>query len=408
MIMAGTLAALTLAGTAQVLVGGIAAARFAWKAAHVAKGTGPITVLKPLHGQEPLLEQALITLCEQDYPHGFQIVCGVNETDDTAIPVVRALQARYPNIELVIDTTPRGSNPKVGNLINMLPSARHDILVIADSDVHARPDYLRRLADALDRPGVGLVTTLYSGLPAFRATACRLGATQITHGFLPGALMGRLFGRRDCLGATMCLRRDTLRRVGGLEALKDHLADDNVLGRLVLAEGLDVALADTVVATTVPERTLTALWRHELRWARTIRTLEPAAFAASVLQYPLVLASLTVIASGAALWAWILLLLVWAVRGLTVMAIDRALRPMLEELAFRGPLWLLPLRDLISAAEWVASHAGRQVDWRGQTLEADSPARPTPHGHPPKIPPQEIPSQDGLSSGGLSKGSPAL
>jgi len=301
--------------------------------------------------------------------------------------VVRALQARYPNIELVIDTTPRGSNPKVGNLINMLPSAWHDILVIADSDVHARPDYLRRLADALDRPGVGLVTTLYSGLPAFRATACRLGATQITHGFLPGALMGR---------------------VGGLEALKDHLADDNVLGRLVLAEGLDVALADTVVATTVPERTLTALWRHELRWARTIRTLEPAAFAASVLQYPLVLASLTVIASGAALWAWILLLLVWAVRGLTVMAIDRALRPMLEELAFRGPLWLLPLRDLISAAEWVASHAGRQVDWRGQTLEADSPARPTPHGHPPKIPPQEIPSQDGLSSGGLSKGSPAL
>jgi ceramide glucosyltransferase len=408
MLMASTLAALTLAGTMQVLAGGIATARFTRKAARIATGTGPITILKPLHGQEPMLDQALVTLCEQDYPPGFQIVCGVNETADTAIPVVRALQARYPNVQLVIDTSPHGSNPKVGNLINMLPLARHDILVIADSDVHARPDYLRRLADALDRPGVGLVTTLYTGVPAFRATACVLGATQITHGFLPGALMGRLFGRRDCLGATMCLHRDTLRLVGGLEALKDHLADDNVLGRLVLAEGLDVALADTVVATTVPERTLPALWRHELRWARTIRTLVPAAFAASMLQYPLVLALLTVIASGGAPWAWTLLLLVWAVRGLTVTAIDRALRPMLGGLAFRGPLWLLPLRDLLSVAEWVVSHAGRQVDWRGQTLEADTPARPTPHGHPPKIPPQEIPSQDGLASGGLSKGSPAL
>jgi len=100
----------------------------------------------------------------------------------------------------------------------MLPSAKHDILVIADADVHARPDYLRRLATALNAPGVGLVTTLYTGLPAFRTLAGRLGATQITHGFLPGALLGRAFGRRDCLGATMCLRRDPgpNRRAGGV------------------------------------------------------------------------------------------------------------------------------------------------------------------------------------------------
>ncbi len=412
------LAVLTMVGIAQVLAGWFALTRFAREARGREVGgrtvgdrtIGPITVLKPLHGDEPLLEAALATLCEQNFPPGFQIVCGVGEATDTAVPVVRALRERYPHIDLtlVIDPTAHGTNPKIGNLINMLPAARHDVLVIADSDTHARPDYLRRLAEALQRPGVGLVTTLYTGLPAFRAPASLLGATQITHGFLPGALLGRRFGRRDCLGATMCLHRDTLRQVGGLEALKDHLADDNVLGRLVLAEGLDVALADTVVATTVPERTMAALWRHELRWARTIRTLEPAAFAASVLQYPLLLALLTVIASGAALWAWVLLLLVWAVRGVAARGIDRALRPMLGGLAFRGPFWLLPLRDLLSAAEWVASHAGRQVDWRGQTLEADTPARPAPHVHKPKALAQEGLSHDGLASEGLSEGSPAL
>jgi ceramide glucosyltransferase len=348
----------------------------------------PITVLKPLHGEEPLLTEALATLCEQDYPAGFQIVCGVNDEADTAIPVVRALQARYPrhDIDLVVDPTPHGANPKVGNLINMLPSARHDILVIADSDVHARPDYLRHLADALARPGAGLVTTLYAGLPGFRCLASLLGATQITNGFLPGALLGRALGRHDCLGATMCLHRTTLSRIGGLAALRDHLADDNVLGRRVLALGLDVVLARTIVATTVPERRLSALWRHELRWARTIRALEPAGFAASVLQYPLFWMLLAVLASGGALWVCLTFLVVWSIRALAVTGIEHALRGMLGGLAFRSPLWLLPIRDLLSVCEWVVSHAGRRVDWRGLTLEADTPSPLTPRDtNPPGL-----------------------
>ncbi len=113
-----------------------------------------------------------------------------------------------------------------------------------------------------------------------------LGATQINHYFLPGALLARAMGRQDCLGATMMLRRQTLDRIGGFAALVNHLADDNVLGRLVQRLGLTVHLADTVPATTVGEATLGALWRHELRWARTIRALVPAQFAASALQYP--------------------------------------------------------------------------------------------------------------------------
>jgi ceramide glucosyltransferase len=335
----------------------------------------PITVLKPLHRQEPMLAEALATLCEQDYPAGYQIVCGVRDAGDTAIPVVNALRARYPNrdIALVIDPSPHGANPKIGNLINMLPAARHDVLVIADSDVHARPDYLRQLAGALTKPGVGLVSTLYTGLPAYRSAASVLGVTQITHGFLPGALLGRALGRHDCLGATMCLSRETLGLIGGFEALRDHLADDNVLGRLVQRAGLDVVLARTIVATTVPERRFAELWRHELRWARTIRSLEPVGFAASILQYPLFWALLAVTVSGGAFWTWMLIAGVWAIRALAVTGIDRALRGMLGGLAFRSPVWLLPLRDILSVAEWLASYAGRHVDWRGLTIEADRP-----------------------------------
>jgi len=376
-LLVSGLAVLTAVGACQVLAGWFFVTRFAREVDSPGEDTAPISILKPLHRQEPLLEEALTTLCEQEYPPGFQIVFGVHEPNDTAVPVVRALQARFPDrdIKLVIDARQYGQNPKVDNLINMLPSAKHDILVIADSDVHARPDYLARLAAGLGKPRVGLVTTLYTGLPAFRTLASLLGTTQITHIFLPGALLGRALGRRDSLGATMCLRRDTLNRIGGFAALKDHLADDQVLGRLVLAEGLDVALADTIVATTVPECTADALWRHELRWARTIRTLEPAAFAAGVLQYPLFLATLTVFASGFALWSWTLFFVVWAIRALGVTGIDHALDRMLGGLAFRCPVWLLPLRDLLSAAEWIVSFAGRRVDWRGQTLTADTPSR---------------------------------
>jgi ceramide glucosyltransferase len=279
---------------------------------------------------------------------------------------------------LVVDAAVHGPNLKVGNLINMFQAARHDILVIADSDVHARPDYLDRFVAALERPGVGLVTALYAGLPSQATTVTWLGATQITHGFLPGAVLARRVGREDCLGATMCLRRRDLDRIGGLRALVGHLADDNVLGRRIAALGLRVALADTVVLTTVPETRMAMLFRHELRWARTIRTLEPAGFAASVLQYPLAWALLSACLSGGALWSVGLFGIGWVLRALAALAVDRALAPFWggddkAALAFSCPVWLLPLRDVLSVTVMVASYGGRRVDWRGHAMQADSP-----------------------------------
>ena len=378
-LLASLFAAASVIGLLQVLVASQLVARFARARRAEPSWRPPVTVLKPLHGGEPLLEDALATICRQDYPQ-WQVVFGVAEAGDPAVAVVRRLQTRFPacDIALVIDPTLHGRNRKVGNLINMLPAARHDVLAIADSDIHVRPDYLDRLVLALAEPGVGLVTTIYAGLPATKALPAMNGAMQITQGFLPGAIMARAIGRQDCLGATMCLRRRDLVRCGGLRGLVDHLADDNVLGRRILGLGLQVGLADTVPLTTVPEDNYAALFRHELRWARTIRALEPAGFAASAMQYPLAWAMLTVLLSGGELWSGGLLAVAWLLRAAAAIRVDRALATQWKgqdsaALAFRCPVWLLPSRDLLSVAVMVASYGGRQVDWRGYGLHADTP-----------------------------------
>ena len=405
-VLAGVAAGLAGIGLAQTLIAARLVAAFAGKA-RMAPDTGwapptparpPVTVLKPLHGAEPLLLEALATLCRQDYPD-WQIVFGVQDAADPALTTVRQLQDRFPDVDIavVMDPTMHGENRKVGNLINMLPSARHDILVIADSDVHVRPDYLDRLVVALRQPGVGLVTTLYAGLPAMTMPTARLGATQITHGFLPGAVLARALGRQDCLGATMAVRRRDLDRIGGLRSLVHHLADDNVLGRRIAGLGLRIALASTVPLTTVPENTLRALFLHELRWARTIRALEPVGYAASVLQYPLAWALVTVLLAGGAFWSVGLFCVGWVLRAIAGLWVDKALLALwtgqpcpnpgsqdlgshdLAPLAFACPVWLLPVRDILSVAVMLTSYGGRRVDWRGHGLHADTPP-PTHHG----------------------------
>ncbi len=362
-------AVIAVAGVGQAVAGWLAARRFATAALPPAGPRPPVTVLKPLYGDEPMLEAALTSICTQDYPN-FQLVCGVQDPADPAVAVVRRLQARFSScdIALVIDRARHGENGKISNLINMLPAARHDLLVIADSDVHALPDYLARIADTLALPGTGLATTLYTGLPANRSLAARLGGLSITHSFLPGALLARLLGRQDCMGATMALRRETLAAIGGLGALVHHLADDNVLGRLVRARGLAVRLAPTVCATTVPETRLGPLFHHELRWARTIQALVPAEFAASAIQYPLAWAMLAVMLSGFSSWSLDGFFLCWAGRAVAARGLDVRLGLSESGLAAPVAVGLLPLRDLLSIAVGIASYASDRVEWRGQML----------------------------------------
>lgn len=387
-IAAFTLAGLTGAGLVQCAAGWAALSRFRARPTAGPRRLPPVTILKPLHGDEPLLEQALATACAQDYPD-FQIVFGLQNPDDPALAVLARLRKRFPHVamDVVVDRTQHGANRKIGNLVNMMPLARHDVLVIADSDMHVAPDYLRRLVAALEQPGVGLVTTVYSGLAADAGLVARLGAAQINHAFLPGALLARVLGRQDCLGATMALTRTMLDQVGGMRALVEHLADDAVLGSLVLAQGQRIALAGTVPATTVPETRMPALFEHELRWARTVKSLAPTGFVLSAVQYPLFWAGLTVAASGGAGWAWALFAGAWAVRAGLARLIERKLG-----LASAAGFWCLPLRDLLSMAVMFASYRTRRVAWRGQVMTASRPLSLRP-GRPGSIRPGLAPGK---------------
>ena len=355
-------AAVTLAGFAQAGAGCLAVRRFR-SAVPPAGPRPPISVLKPLHGDEPLLEQALASFCAQAYPE-MQIVFGVQDANDPAVQVVGRLRRAFPDLDmdLVIDPTPHGSNRKVANLINMFPSARHNVLVISDSDMHAAPDYLASVADALAVPGTGLVTTLYTGLPMRAGLPGALGAAYINQSFAAGALMARVLGRQDCMGATMALTRETLMRIGGFPVLAPFVADDAVLGMKIQALGQNVMLAASVPATTVAEKSFGALFRHELRWARTIRAVAPVGFAVSVIQFPAFWALLTFAMSGGTAWAGALLLAAIAVRAASGRAVERAMG------AARTPLWLPALRDVLSMAVLFTAYMGDEVAWRGHVM----------------------------------------
>lgn len=367
-ILAGIAGLCALIGVAQLLVGTELIRRFRAAPAPVPSAYPPVSILKPLCGVEPLTELALESFFLIEYPQ-FQLVFGVQSPVDPVLEVVEKLRARYPerDVAVVVDGTLHGTNRKVSNLINMYPAARYETLVMSDADIHVPPYFLDRVVAAMAGPGVGLVTTLYTGLPGTPHLATLMGANQINYTFLPGALLARKLGRQDCLGVTMALTKTVLAQVGGLAAVADNLADDQVLGRLVVARGYKLTLAQVIPATTVPEHDFAVLFRHELRWARTIRALVPVPYAASVLQISLFWCLLALVFSGGAAWAWILLMAVLGIRYAAARAIDSALG-----LAKAGDAWLFLVRDFCSFVIYVASFTGDKVHWRGQIMQADA------------------------------------
>ena len=353
------------------LAGAVAAAAvFARRRAVPPASPEPVSVLKPLHGIEPELHENLRSVVDQDYP-AVQIVFGVRSATDAAIPVARAVMAERPGADtaLVIDPAGRGSNLKVANLENMLPSARHDILVLADADMRVERHYLATVAAPLSDPAVGLVTCLYKGRSAGGLWS-QLGAMQINYGFLPSALAGAAMRvGNGCFGATIALKRRTLERIGGFVPLRDELADDHRIGDAVRAHGGKVVLAPYLVENVVAEPSFGALWRHELRWARTARAMVPIGFAGSVIIHPVPVAALLALFDGLDPWACGLFLLTLAMRWGAAAALAGILG-----LPTRR-LWALPLRDVLSFAVFVGSFCGRSVSWRDQFFRVDTTGR---------------------------------
>lgn len=322
----------------------------------------PVTVLKPLCGDEIDLETALRSFVTQDYPT-FQIVFGLQDDNDPALAVARRIRDAHPehDIEIVVDTREWGCNRKVSNLANMMGAARHDILVLADSDIHVHPDYLERVTAPLADPDVGLVTCLYRGRPT-RARWSRLSAQFIDDWFVPSVLIARLFGVNDyAAGATLALRRDDLTTIGGFAALADHLADDHLLGQCIRQLGKSIALSDVVVETTVDEPSLAGALRHEIRWMRTIRLLAPASYAFLFVSCSLPTALCgAILASAQPLSLIPLAITIGANSVLHGIQNRRAGHPV-----WTG-LWLWPLREFLTLHDWLNGLFNRSIRWRGQ------------------------------------------
>ncbi|MSO75410.1 MAG: glycosyltransferase [Alphaproteobacteria bacterium] len=375
--LALSLAAASLVGALYLVAAGLAVRRFAARAPLPPAARPPVTILKPLRGDDPELYENLRSFCCQDYPAA-QVIFGVGEAGDPARSVVERLIAELPgaDLELVVDDRRHGTNHKIGNLHNMLAAARHPVILVADSDMRVGPGYLDAIMGELERAGVGLVTCLYVGRP-MAGLWSRMGAMFINQGFLPSVLLAGWIGARaGCFGATVALRRETLERIGGFLAFRDHLADDHAMGEAVRALGLRVALARYVVDDMVEEPAFPHLFRHELRWARTVGAIAPVGFAASAVTHGVALALLALPFALLLPWVAACLPVTVACRIWMIRAVDRALR------LTPTPLWLIGIRDPLSFLVLVASFCGRTVTWRGGRFRVGANGRLVPHGDP--------------------------
>src|SRR5581483_711342 len=329
--------------------------------------TPPLSILKPLKGTDPGMYESFRSHCLQLYPE-YEIIFGVSDPDDPALELVRRLQSEFPRvpIRVVVCKKILGTNVKVSNLVQMLEEAIYEHIVVNDSDIRVPSDYLRQVIAPLANPGVGLVTCLYRGVPG-RSLGSRLEAIGIETDFMGGVLAARTLehGIHFAMGSTLAFSKRTLNAIGGLEPLLDYLADDYELGARVVAEGREVVLANVVVETFLPEYGLLPFFRHQLRWARTIRDKRRWGYAGLLLTFGIPWAVLAVLFSGGAWEAWLLLLIIVARRISTAAFLCGRV---LHDRRIFHDFWLIPLRDCIALLVWIASFTGRTVSWRGDSF----------------------------------------
>ena len=323
----------------------------------------PVSILKPLRGTDPDIYESFRSHCLQDYPQ-YELIFGVSDPDDPAVELVERLQAEFParSIRLVVCPKVLGTNLKVSNLVQMLPLARYDYLIVNDSDIRVDPDYLRRVMREFADSRVGMVTCLYRGI-AGRTLGSRLEAIGISTDFSAGVLAARqIEGIRFALGSTLAFPRKSLEAIGGFEPLVDYLADDFELGARIARTGFEVRLSDVVVDHHLPDYSLRGFLQHQLRWARSTRDSRPWGYTGMVLTFGLPWALLAVLLSAGAAWSWLSLILTAALRLAMALTLGSSI---LHDPDVLRLMHLLPLRDLVAMLVWMASFTGHTVAWRG-------------------------------------------
>ncbi len=326
--------------------------------------TPPVSFLKPLRGADRDMYEAFRSHCLLDYPE-YEIIFGVSQADDPAIAWVERLKQEFPErrIELVFCREQLGTNGKVSSLIQMLPHARYEHLVINDSDIRVEPNYLRRVMSPLSCPKAGMVTTLYRGA-AGKTLGSKLESLGIGTDFAAGVLSARFIegGIHFGLGSTLAVKKKALEAIGGFEPVLDYLADDYELGSRIKQAGFNVVLSDKIVDTILPDYRFRDYLDHQLRWMRGIRTSRPGGYLGLLFTFGLPFAMLAAVITRGSLWTV-------AVLGMTLllrlsMAYATAQRVMHDRRILRH-FWLIPLRDVIALVIWIGGYASSKVVWRG-------------------------------------------
>lgn len=356
-LLSGLCESSSMLGCAYLAVAIFSVWRFSRRRDPESAHQAPVSLLKPLHGDEPGLLARLLGNFEQSYEGGIQMVCGVREDADLAATRVRQMQqSGNESIRLIVDSRQHGSNKKVSNLANMLHLAENELLVISDSDIEVGPNYLGRVVSHLHRSNVGAVTCLYHGVPASGMWA-RYAALAINSHFLPSMIVAVTFDLdQPCCGSTIAIRKQTLQALGGFERFAEHLADDYEIGKAVRSAGYDVAIPTFTVAHHCFSDSLRSLLTQELRAARTVRCINSIGYAGSFITHPFPLALGALLAGGenVALIGCSLFL-----RALLCVAVERTFR------LPRQPYMLLPFRELLSFLVFFLSFCGTRVNWRG-------------------------------------------
>ena len=318
-----------------------------------------VSVLKPLHGDEPDLEENLASFFQQDYPE-FEIIFCARHSDDLGLAAARRVAARFPLVPTRILTCgePPWPNARTFSLEIMRREARHPILVTSDSDVRIAPDYLASIVAPLADPKVGMVTCLYRGVTRHGLWA-QLEAMGMSLEMTSGVLVAEMIeGMRFALGPSMVMRQSTVEKIGGFESFSDYLADDYQLGHRLHALGLKCVLSDVMVETHLGGN-WHDVWQHQVRWARTIRVSKFWGY----LGLPVTFATFWAIVCGN-----------WRV-GLALLAVRMLMAIVAGKKDALRMLFLIPLRDLFGVAVWTVALFGNTVVWRGRTLRLDRDGR---------------------------------
>jgi ceramide glucosyltransferase len=330
----------------------------------------PVSVLKPLHGLEPGLRANLESHFTQDHPD-FELVFCARHDDDPALRIVAELCAKYPRVSARIVTCgePPFPNAKVHSLVTLIEVAKHNILILSDSDVYAAPDYIRNVSRPLLEPAVGVVTCLYRGVPVDNFWS-RLEALGMSVEMTSGVLIARLLeGMQFALGPTLATRKDVLEKLGGVAQWSEYLAEDFLIGNRAAAAGYQVVLSEHVIGQMAADRGFLPSFRHQTRWMRSTRFSRPKGHFGTGLTFavPYGLVGLAAgLVAGAPALGFAFLGLAWMSRMLQSIAIGFGVTADRKALVF---CWLYPLRDLLGFFVWIASYTGSEVVWRGERYQ---------------------------------------